>query len=163
MVGAIISLLFGVACIGFVIFMKDYVDLTTSPEIGWINAGFIVAGVVLILVALNKFEQETGFLQSLLNKSAKSQSDKNKKYIALVDSKTNGLYTKAIKGDAEAQYVLGTYFSSGNVVQKDDKQAFYWFLKSAEKGHNFAMIKVGWHYDNGIGTKKRLQQSILLV
>ena len=61
---------------------------------------------------------------------------------------------KAKYGSRVAQYNLGLQYYKGKGVTKDDKQAFYWISKSANKGYGHAQSKLGWHYYYGVGTSK---------
>ncbi|MBR5640374.1 MAG: sel1 repeat family protein [Muribaculaceae bacterium] len=60
-------------------------------------------------------------------------------------------YKQAKKGDAEAQYQLGNCYLNGYDVDKDDKQAVYWFTKAAKQGHPQAQCDLAVCYANGEG------------
>jgi TPR repeat protein len=45
-------------------------------------------------------------------------------------------------------------YNEGLGTPKDDKQAFYWYTKSAEQGHDSAQFNLGSMYYNGEGTPK---------
>lgn len=45
---------------------------------------------------------------------------------------------KAEQGDPKAQNVMGTYYESGNGIEKDYGKAIYWYRKSAEQGNSNA-------------------------
>ena len=49
---------------------------------------------------------------------------------------------------------LGTMYSSGKGVLKDESHAFTWYRKAAEAGNPPAMLNLGSAYENGDGTKK---------
>lgn len=59
---------------------------------------------------------------------------------------------KAKQGDADAQNNLGVMYSEGSRIPKDDKQAFYWYEKSAQQGNSTAQFNFGAMYYNGKGT-----------
>ena len=60
----------------------------------------------------------------------------------------------AEKGDAAAQYRLGTLYAEGKGVAQDDKEAFKWFQRAAEKGDASAQYNVGASYAAGVGVAK---------
>ena len=43
-------------------------------------------------------------------------------------------YEKALQGDSKAQNVMGTYYESGNGLEKDYDKAIYWYTLAAEQG-----------------------------
>ena len=53
----------------------------------------------------------------------------------------------ADKGDAEAQYHVGMMYNNGIGTQRDLKQAFAWFQKSAASDHPLGAYKLGCYYD----------------
>lgn len=64
------------------------------------------------------------------------------------------LKRRADTGDADAQEKLGAAYFNGQVVKKDDAQAFAWLMKSASQGNADAGLAVAYLYLNGIGTPK---------
>ena len=69
----------------------------------------------------------------------------------------------AEKGEALAQFILGTCYLNGNGVEKDEKEAFQWFLKAAEQGYAQAQYNVGLCYLNGGGVEKKSKKVGLLL
>lgn len=71
-------------------------------------------------------------------------------------------YTKAAelwqplaeKGDAAAQYYLGTLFAEGRGVEQNDATAFAWFERAASQGNAVAQYNVGASYAAGTGIAK---------
>ena len=61
------------------------------------------------------------------------------------------LLTKAIAGDASAQFNLGWMYAYGRGVPKDDTEAVAWIRKAAEQGHAEAQNNLGWRYAVGLG------------
>ena len=57
----------------------------------------------------------------------------------------------AEKGDAKAQYNLGTMYRSGEGVEQDDKEALKWILKAIEQGQAEAQYNLGTMYELGDG------------
>jgi uncharacterized protein len=60
----------------------------------------------------------------------------------------------AERGDAAAQYSLGTLYAEGKGVEQNDATAFAWFLRAANRGHPAAQYNVGASYAAGIGVAK---------
>ena len=81
---------------------------------------------------------------------------KNKDNI-LVDQSTSevieSLKHDADNGDVEALYKLGKLFDAGKLVSGNESEAFHWYLKAANKGHEYSMFLVGYFYCRGIGVE----------
>ena len=60
----------------------------------------------------------------------------------------------AEKGDAAAQYYLGTLFAEGKGVERNDATAFMWFERAAKQGNADAQYNVGASYAAGEGVAK---------
>jgi TPR repeat protein len=65
----------------------------------------------------------------------------------------------ADKGDASAQFNLGSMYHQGQGVAQDDKQAALYFAKAAEQGHTDAMDNLGLRYAKGEGVEQDLVQA----
>ena len=59
----------------------------------------------------------------------------------------NAMVVLANKGDAEAQYHVGMMHHIGIGTQKDPRQAFEWFQKSAASNDPLGAYKLGCYYD----------------
>ena len=78
------------------------------------------------------------------------------------EAKSKSWFKKAVettrsfadKGDAEAQYWMGQYYSSGTGFNKDWSEAVKWFRKAEEQGHVFARRYLGYCYCLGLGVTK---------
>jgi uncharacterized protein len=57
----------------------------------------------------------------------------------------------AEKGDATAQFRLGSMYADGKGVARDDKMALEWFLKSAQQGDPMAQYDAAASYAAGLG------------
>jgi hypothetical protein len=57
----------------------------------------------------------------------------------------------AEKGDAQAQYKLGTMFASGQGVPGDDAEAARWYQRSADQGFGEAQFALALMYETGRG------------
>jgi TPR repeat protein len=57
----------------------------------------------------------------------------------------------AEKGDANAQFYLGTLYAEGQGVAHDDATAFKWFERAANQGNAVAQYNVGASYAAGTG------------
>ena len=60
----------------------------------------------------------------------------------------------AQKGNAIAQYSLGTLYAEGNGVTQNDATAFMWFQRAANQGNAAAQYNVGASYAAGTGVEK---------
>jgi hypothetical protein len=60
----------------------------------------------------------------------------------------------AERGDATAQYFIGTLYAEGKGVPQSDVTAFGWFLRAANNGNAAAQYNVGASYAGGAGVKK---------
>ena len=65
----------------------------------------------------------------------------------------------AEKGSAEAQFNLAGMYAKGYGVTLDDKEAVYWYKKSAEQGYAKAQYNLGVMYLIGNGVNKSLSDA----
>jgi TPR repeat protein len=61
------------------------------------------------------------------------------------------LWPAARSGNAEAEELIGVMYAMGLGVERDDRRAFEWYMRSAMKGHPGAQSGVGWYYEVGRG------------
>lgn len=66
----------------------------------------------------------------------------------------------ALKGNADAQYYLGTLFDNGLAVNKDERQAAEWYLKAADQNHVVAQYNLGVSYARGQGILQNYQEAV---
>lgn len=57
----------------------------------------------------------------------------------------------ARSGNADAEELIGIMYALGLGVEKDDRRAFEWYLRSSMKGHPGAQSGIGWYYEVGRG------------
>nr|WP_073129770.1 tetratricopeptide repeat protein [Palleronia salina] len=57
----------------------------------------------------------------------------------------------ARSGNADAEELIGILYAMGLGVERDDRRAFEWYLRSAMKGHPGAQSGIGWYYEVGRG------------
>jgi TPR repeat protein len=57
-------------------------------------------------------------------------------------------------GQANAQYILGWIYQSGEGVQRDDAEAAKWYQRAAEKGNADAQYALGSLYAGGVGVAR---------
>lgn len=70
-------------------------------------------------------------------------------------------YIKAAKkGDADAQFRIGSCYSNGVGVKKDEKKAVDWWRKAAEQGHAISQGLLGHSYQEGVGVTKNPSQAV---
>jgi len=60
----------------------------------------------------------------------------------------------AEKGDAAAQFSLGTLYAEGKGVEQNDATAFLWFQRAANQGDATAQYNMGASYAEGAGIGK---------
>ena len=56
---------------------------------------------------------------------------------------------------------MGCCYENGIGVERDEVEAFKWYMKSAEQGYTIAKKNVIRCYENGIGVTKNLLQASL--
>lgn len=61
------------------------------------------------------------------------------------------LWPLARSGNADAEELIGIMYAMGLGVEKDDRRAFEWYLRSSLKGHPGAQSGIGWYYEVGRG------------
>ncbi len=66
----------------------------------------------------------------------------------------------AVHGDSRAQFALGLMFDGGNGVPLDKKEAFGWYLKSAQNGNGKAQYNLALMYYNGEGIEKDIIEAV---
>lgn len=66
----------------------------------------------------------------------------------------------AQKGDADAQFRIGSCYSKGAGVKQDDEKAVYWWHKSARQGHSISQGLLGNAYYYGKGVTKDFVQAV---
>jgi len=69
----------------------------------------------------------------------------------IANSELDALLVRAEAGDAEAQNILGSSYSSGFGVPEDDAEAARWYRLAADQGHAGAQNDLGLMYANGQG------------
>ena len=66
-------------------------------------------------------------------------------------------------GDPFAQNTLGVHYSEGDCVPKDDKEAFKWFSKAAEKNFPPALYSLALMYYEGSAEKPDIAKALELL
>ena len=66
----------------------------------------------------------------------------------------------AKRGDADAQYYVGTAYEEGHGTQKDLKQAFHWYSKAAQQNQSEAQFKLGYFYEHGLSVKRNMNEAM---
>lgn len=64
---------------------------------------------------------------------------------------------KAVEGEAEAQYLLGSMYFDGQGVEQDRCLATLWFDKAARRGHGQAQYRMGEAHTWGYGVTRKDQ------
>jgi TPR repeat protein len=60
----------------------------------------------------------------------------------------------AAKGSIEQEIALGSAFMNGSGIEKDQRQAVYWYQKAADAGSPVAESEVGYFYATGLGVPR---------
>ena len=68
---------------------------------------------------------------------------------------------EAEKGNVIAQFNMAFFYAKGIGVEKDEKQAVYWYQKAATLGHCSSQYHLSNYYWNGIGAPKDGKQAII--
>ena len=101
-------------------------------------------------IASISYEQARERLEELESSMSEERLETAKKRAEELQNLTR-LRIAADRGDAEAQTDLGTCYSNGTGVTKNQVQAVYWFRKAAEKGYAKAQYSLGLCYERGVG------------
>ncbi|KLN61689.1 hypothetical protein WH96_04985 [Kiloniella spongiae] len=113
-----------------------------------------------------KIDQKTGpktetFIEVAAGEMAGSlvdgkQAFKNKLY----EQALKVLLPHAIKGNAEAQYLVGEIYRKALDVEGDEKKGLAWIRKAAEQGHAEAQYSLGFIIENSFGVEGEENKSI---
>ena len=68
--------------------------------------------------------------------------------------------TKAMKGDANAQYKLGKMYNDGRGVETNYVEALRWYQASADQQNALGQNALGWMYNNGVGVEQNEAEAI---
>ncbi|MBQ5397273.1 MAG: sel1 repeat family protein, partial [Candidatus Methanomethylophilus sp.] len=69
------------------------------------------------------------------------------------DDAQRNVYERAEGGDAEAMFLLASFYHNGDNVPVSETEAFAWCRKAAEAGSVNAMNNLGSLYGSGVGVK----------
>lgn len=84
-------------------------------------------------------------------------TDPNVTFKTLFADKTlQEIYEKAEKGDSNCQYMMGSFYATGEKVPKNGKTAFEWYKRSADQSNPAAQLLVGSCYVFGLGVARDL-------
>lgn len=67
---------------------------------------------------------------------------------------------KAERGDAQAQYLLGSCYEEGRGTARDVSEAVKWWRRAAEQNHAQAQFNLGVCYENGQGVAKDAAEAL---
>lgn len=70
--------------------------------------------------------------------------------------------TRALAGDAAAQYYVGEIFERGLGVPPDYEEAASWYRKAAEQGHAGARVNLAHLYEKGLGVEQDVLEALKL-
>jgi uncharacterized protein len=66
----------------------------------------------------------------------------------------------ANEGNADSQYILGDMYAEGDRVTKNLVEAFIWWKKAADQGHENAITKVAMALERGEGVELDVAQAM---
>ena len=69
------------------------------------------------------------------------------------------LQNRANCGDPNAQFELALNYETGQGVEQDWKQAFFWYKQATEQGNMYAQYNLGLCYANEKGVPQDLQKA----
>ena len=78
----------------------------------------------------------------------------------MVYQQLSNLVQKPNQNDAQSQYFLGTFYDKGFIIDKDSKQAVYWYEKSAGQGNKEAQYALGAIYHQGEGVPQNFKNAL---
>ncbi len=76
------------------------------------------------------------------------------------DRLVTSTFQLAKQGDGEAQFSLGLMYDTGDRLERDPKQAVYWFTKAAASGITGAWLYLGMKYNFGSGVAPDKEKAI---
>lgn len=65
----------------------------------------------------------------------------------------------AESGNPVAMCYLGSFYTLGRGVQKNNDKAFYWYKKSADTGDKIGLYYLGLCYERGVGIKQNFKEA----
>ncbi len=68
--------------------------------------------------------------------------------------------SKALQGDANAQYLLGKRYENGQGVEANIPEANIWYRKASEQGNAVAQYNLGWNLKEGSGVPKNFSEAV---
>lgn len=78
----------------------------------------------------------------------------------LTSGSVGELYSSALNGDQEAQYIFGVAYENGIVVEKDEVKSAGWYEKSASQGNMNAQYNLARMYLSGRGVEKNISKAL---
>lgn len=120
-------------------------------------------GNVDAMDAVSDFYRFGDYVEKDLEKAADwymkylKEMEKEKKFVYLWMGDHDWFLTLAKRGDSNAMYVLGRYYSSE--PHDDMTEAVKWFLQAAEKDHEVAMVELANCYRDGEGVERSLSEA----
>lgn len=70
------------------------------------------------------------------------------------------LARKAIAGDADAEYQIGTFFARGLEVPQSYERAAYWYRRAADRGKGDAAYAFGSLWEQGLGVPRDAREAM---
>lgn len=75
---------------------------------------------------------------------------------------TQEWFDRAMQGDSDAQYTLGTMYESGRTLPQDYELAMEWYMRAATgiAQDEDAQYRIGRMYENGLGVPRDISKAI---
>ena len=126
-------------------------DARRSTNLRRILLGSVVALVLLLLGWMA--------LPHSFSKSKATQTNTAPQVPSTATSGLDGLRLKAGRGDAAAQFSLGTRYAMGDEVKQDYVEAARWFALAADHGLAAAQVVMSAYCEGGTGVPKDLEKA----
>ena len=97
---------------------------------------------------------------TLCGAAAQGASSPENTSLSMLQKEFVGLYLRAEKGDADAQYAVGMMYYSGRQVSQDKALAAVWFEKAAKQGHRDAQYFLSLIYGLGDGVARNTPAAV---
>ena len=80
--------------------------------------------------------------------------------LAVADELVDALKADVEQGDADAQYILGYMYDTGEGVPQNHTEAVRWYRMAAEQGLASAQVNLGVMYDTGEGVPENDTEAV---
>lgn len=128
------------------------------------DKAYLMSGVNWLDAFPSPEEHYFELLQDICRHLGREVPEEEETEEAMLDRYKNqlgSLLYDAANGRIEAQFDLGRAYDQGLYgLNKDEEEAFRWFLKAAKKGHIKAENDIGVAYARGAGVEKNMMEAV---